>query len=327
MNEDWSQLASQHHGYFTTTHAHDAGYGRYDLAAAIRGHELVRLRRGVYAVATEHQERTDEERHVVLCRAVLARLGPNVALSHQSGSTLFGHDQWGWDQSVVHVTRLDGNAGRLEAGVQHHRSRVDEADLAERDGILTFREERVVVESAVELGTERGLCIVDACLRGGRVSKELLIARAESIPDWPGSRHARLAVRLGDGRAATVGETRSRYLFWRSGVPPAELQWEVRDSDGRLVAVTDFGWPEADHCGEFDGRRKYLRDLRPGEEPADAVFREKVREDRIRDCSKGMSRWIWADLSDARRALTGRRVKEAVEQSRRRRVRFATVIV
>ncbi len=35
--------------------------------------------------------------------------------------------------------------------------------------------------------------------------------------------------------------------------------------------------------GEFDGRIKYGRLLRPGQEAGDAVFEEKRREDAIRD--------------------------------------------
>ena len=326
MDTAWLHLAAQHGGYFRTTHAYDAGYGRYDLASAVREGQLLRLRRGVYVVWSEHQQRSEQDRHTVLCRAVLSQLGGNVALSHQSGSTAYGHDQWGWDTSVVHVTRLDGNAGRREAGVQHHVGRIRDCDLVERDGLLTLVEERVVVEAAVELGVERGLCIIDSSLRAGRVTKQSLVERAESIPEWPRSRRARLAVQLGDGAAATVGETRSRYLFWRAGLPSSELQWQVRDGSGQVVAITDFAWPDADHVGEFDGRRKYERDLRPGEEPADGVFREKRREDRIRDCGLGMSRWVWADLADATRAATARRVKEGIDQSRRRRARFAAVI-
>ena len=48
--------------------------------------------------------------------------------------------------------------------------------------------------------------------------------------------------------------------------------------------------------GEFDGRVKYGRLLRPGQEPGDAVFEEKRREDAIRDEGWGVVRWVWSDL-------------------------------
>jgi hypothetical protein len=61
--------------------------------------------------------------------------------------------------------------------------------------------------------------------------------------------------------------------------------------------VTDFAWPEHRLLGEFDGRVKYGRLLRPGEEPGDAVFREKRREDLLRRVTGwSMIRITWEDL-------------------------------
>jgi hypothetical protein len=50
--------------------------------------------------------------------------------------------------------------------------------------------------------------------------------------------------------------------------------------------------------GEFDGRVKYGRLLKQGQEPGDAVFEEKRREDRLREVTGwGMARLVWGDLS------------------------------
>ena len=49
---------------------------------------------------------------------------------------------------------------------------------------------------------------------------------------------------------------------------------------GRLVGRTDFAWPEYGLLGEFDGRGKYLRNLKQGQSVADVVMAEKAREDR-----------------------------------------------
>ena len=75
------------------------------------------------------------------------------------------------------------------------------------------------------------------------------------------------------------------------------VQYEVRSADGALLGTTDWGWPEHGLLGEFDGKIKYGRLLRDGEEPGDAVFREKVREDAVRDASGcRMVRFVWRDL-------------------------------
>jgi hypothetical protein len=106
-------------------------------------------------------------------------------------------------------------------------------------------------------------------------------------------------VRLADGRAESVGESRSVHLFWAQRLPKPELQYHVLDRHGELIGITDFAWPECGLLGEFDGKAKYLRYLRPGEDPGDAVFREKQREDRLRRVTGwSMVRLTWADLSD-----------------------------
>jgi hypothetical protein len=48
--------------------------------------------------------------------------------------------------------------------------------------------------------------------------------------------------------------------------------------------------------GEFDGRVKYGRLLRPGQDPGDAVFEEKRREDALRAEDWAVVRWTWADV-------------------------------
>ena len=80
---------------------------------------------------------------------------------------------------------------------------------------------------------------------------------------------------------------------WRGpGLPPPTLQHEVPE----LRAVTDFYWEEFRTVGEFDGKVKYGRSLRPGEDPGEAVYREKRREDALRDLGLKVVRWTWDEL-------------------------------
>ena len=105
----------------------------------------------------------------------------------------------------------------------------------------------------------------------------------------------RVPVRMADGRAESAGESRTRYLCYAHGLPAPELQYDVFDRAGILVGTTDFAWPEHRLLGEFDGRVKYERYLRPGETPGDAVFREKRREDRLCELlGWRMIRLVWA---------------------------------
>ena len=104
-------------------------------------------------------------------------------------------------------------------------------------------------------------------------------------------------MQFADGRSESVGESRSRVILDRWKLAPSALQFEVRSADGGLVGRTDFAWEEQRLLGEFDGRVKYGRLLRPGQEPGDAVFEEKRREDAVRDEGWGVVRWVWSDLA------------------------------
>jgi hypothetical protein len=86
-----------------------------------------------------------------------------------------------------------------------------------------------------------------------------------------------------------------------AGLLPPALQWPVRC--GGSTAYTDFSWPEQRMVGErmvgeFGGKVKYGRLLRPGQSPGDAVYAEKLREDAIRAQGWEVVRWTWADLRD-----------------------------
>ncbi len=317
MDDRLVSVAAEQGGYFTRTQALDCGASDSLLRSAVREGSLYRIRKGAYVFRDAHDALPPQDQHVVLARSVIASMPGPVALSHRSGSAAYGHDQWGWDMSVVDVTRLDGGAGRQEAGVFHHVGVVDESDVVESNGLLVLREDRVVVESCLVLDGEAGLCTVDSALRRGRINKHDLERRLAGFERWQGAREARLTILRGDGRAGSVGESRMRHAFWRGAIPEPDLQYEVRNRDGQLLGITDFAWLEWQHVAEFDGMRKYRRDLRPGEDPGEVVAREKVREDLIRAENLGMSRVVWSQLGKGSWRLMARDVRIGMERSRR----------
>ena len=105
-----------------------------------------------------------------------------------------------------------------------------------------------------------------------------------------------------------MGESRSRVILHRQGVPPTGIQHKVF-ADGHEIARTDFVWEDDHLVGEFDGRIKYGRLLRRGQKPEDAVHEEKLREDAIREAGWGVIRWCWSDLYQP--ALLANRVRRA----------------
>lgn len=328
MDTRLEQLAIRRGGYFTRAEAHDCGHDDRAIRAAVRAGEWRRLRRGYYAPATLYDPLDESGKHLVLCRIVQDRMGDRVAITHQSASCAWEHDQWGWDMSIVQVTRLDAGAARTEAGVRHHRATIDEGELVKINGLWVTNETRTAFEACTDVSVESGLCIVSSALRAGRITKEMLEEYGQTHRSLalPQSRNARLASRLGDGRLQSVGESRSFYMFWRHALPAPELQFEMRARDGRLLGYNDFAWPAYCHLGEFDGKRKYTRDIEPDEDPGEVVFREKRREDEMRREGAGMSRWIWRELDPTQQPATARRIGGELRDSARRYGHNRTII-
>jgi len=67
-----------------------------------------------------------------------------------------------------------------------------------------------------------------------------------------GTRQAREAVRLVDGRAESPPESRVRVLLAQAGLP-AVPQFTVRDRDGAFVARVDLAYPALRVAVEYDG--------------------------------------------------------------------------
>ncbi|WP_307794400.1 hypothetical protein [Arthrobacter cavernae] len=96
--------------------------------------------------------------------------------------------------------------------------------------------------------------------------------------------------------AESAGESYSRAVIELLGFEQPAQQKDFSDSSG-FVGRSDFWWPEQRVVGEFDGRGKYLDEaLGGGDQAGAAVYREKLREDRIRDLGMKVVRWNWADL-------------------------------
>jgi len=305
------RVLAETHGSFSRTDALAAGHDDNSIQSAIRLKLWVRIRRGAYTFS-DLVPPDPETRHRAKARAVVRRLGDCVALSHVSAALEHDMDVWNIDLTNVHVTRLDGRSGRTEAGVVHHEGFCVEDDVIEKDGVLVTRPARAAIEAATLASAESGVVLLDSALRLGCPRDEIEAAFL-LLKQWPGTRGLQVVVRFADGESGSVGEGRSRWLCYGQGLPAPVLQFEVRDASGELIGICDFAWPAHGLLGEFDGRVKYGRLLLPGETPGDAVFREKLREDALRERTGWrMVRIVWADL--AQPAATAARIRRMLGQ-------------
>lgn len=290
--------------------------GRSDdqLARLIRGRSWVRVRRGAYLDG--QLPATAVARHALLVAATLADLRRPAVVSHQSAAVLLGLPLWGAPLDKVHVTRHPPASSQTAGPLRSHVARLRDDEVTTVAGVQVTDVARTALDLARSLPFEPAVVAVDAALHEGMLPRELLERRLFDIAGTRGSRHAARVVRFADGRSASVGESRSRVVLHELGLTPSALQFEVRSPGGGFVALTDFAWEEQRVVGEFDGRVKYGRLLRPGQHPGEAVFEEKRREDAIRDEGWSVLRWTWPDLADRERL--GERVRRAHERGLRR---------
>lgn len=308
------QVLADTQDYFTRGDALRAGWDDNAIRRALKARTWVRVRQGVYTFPDIWSRLDEAGRHLAVARAVVRKLGPAVALSHVSAAIDHGLVVWGADLSTVHVTRLDGGAGRTEAGVQHHEGVCLSDDLVPREGYLATTPARAAVEAGLGRSAEAALVTFDDGLHQGLFDRADLDRVFGIMSFWPEARPLQVAVRMADGAAESVGESRARYLCYAHGLPAPELQFHVYDAHGVLVGITDMVWRAHRLLGEFDGRVKYGRLLRPGEEPGDAVFREKVREDALREVTGfSMVRITWSDLG--RGAQTAARIRQMLNRA------------
>lgn len=168
---------------------------------------------------------------------------------------------------------------------------------------------RTIMDLARTLPHGEALALADAAIRPRRVegaipgtdaplcTKAELIDLAQEGITSRGGWNAYLAISEADPLSGSLGESMARSLIMRLGAPPPALQAALRDERG-LIGYADFFWPQLGVVGEFDGRLKYGADNPSGAPPEVVVYREKMREDRIRRVSAGFFRFGWAELVD-----------------------------
>jgi hypothetical protein len=289
------------------------GWSDAELTRQLHRGDLSRLRPGAYFPAVTPVDET--QRHRLLIAATLEALRRPAVVSHQSAAVLLGMPLWNVDLRQVHVTRRPPASSEVGRHLRCHVARLADEEVVTVDGVPVTSPARTALDLARILPTEPAVVVLDAALRLRLVHRLELDRVLEGVFGTPGSRAAARAVRFADGRSESVGESRSRLLLHRLGLAPSTVQLAVRSASGRLLGRADFGWEEERVVGEFDGRVKYGRLLRPGQQPGDVVFEEKRREDAFRDENWGVVRWTWGDLTPA---VLGPRVRRALDRGRRR---------
>jgi hypothetical protein len=215
---------------------------------------------------------------------------------------VFGLPVWGLPLERVHVTRDRTSGARVGRDVHMHAAVLDPDEITVVDGLVVTTPARAVLDVARSAAFEPAVVVADAVLAKPRrdlpplATPAELACSLERATRRPGTASARRVIAFADGRSGSVGESRSRVAMDAAGLPPPVLQWEVFAASGVFVGRVDFAWPMFRTVAEFDGKVKYGRLLRPGQDPGEAVYEEKRREDALRNEDLRMVRWGWVDI-------------------------------
>jgi hypothetical protein len=293
-------VADRQLGVFTAQDALRAGLTVDDIRAELRSRRWLRLRKGVYVAADRVAAADARERHLLACVAVLLTLDPGPALSHSSAARL--HGLLVPSSAGVEVRLTDERQWRSGRGYRVARARLVD-DVRRWLDFPVTSVPRTLVDCAREWPTLDSVVAMDAALQAQLLTRAALHAAVLSATHRPGIALAAQAFGLCDGRAESPLETTGRLHLAAAGLPLPELQVELHDEDG-FIGRVDAWYEEAALALEFDGRVKY-DDPWGGRTPAQVLWDEKRREDRIRSIDVRTLRIVKDDFGPAWSRVVG----------------------
>lgn len=261
----------------------------------------LRLRQGIYCTKPAYESVKDgRSRHRILVAAAQQCLRDYGVASMWSAALLHGLPVPYKREQDVSITQRCGRP-RHYPGLRIRVAGLPVDHVTQLDGIPVTTAARTVVDLARRLPFIDAVVVADASLYLQATTKDELLAVLERCRRWPGIGRARDVVAFADGGAESPLESRSRVrLVHELGLPPPELNVWIPDADGRPVARVDMLWRRHRTIGEADGAVKY------GEDEPVSLFREKIREDLLRELRYEVVRWTWWDVEKAPRGVVGR---------------------
>lgn len=286
---------------FSRRETRAAGLTRGQVDNHVDQGRWLRLRQGIYCTKSGYESvRDGRSRHRFLVAAAQQCLRDDGVASMWSAALLHGLPVPYKREQDVSIHQQTGR-GRHYPDLRVRVAGLPPDHVTQVDGIPVTTAARTVVDLARRLPFIDAVVVADASLYLEVTTKDELLAVLDSCRRWPGVNRAREVVAFADGRAESPLESRSRVrLVHELGLPPPELNVWIPDADGTPLARVDMLWRQYRTIGEADGAVKYGED-----EPA-SLFREKIREDALRDLRYEVVRWTWWDVEKTPGGVVGR---------------------
>ena len=285
--------AARRGGFFTVDDALGVGVSEHQVRQSITDKTWRRLSPGVLVPEPWYAALSPEQAHLVDLRVRLHVLDDGWCAARRSAAVLHGLPLLGVPIRVPQLVR-DRPRPSTRGSSRHERfNTLPHDERTQVAGLAVTTVARTVVDLARSESFAAGLVVADGALRAGTSLEEMLQV-AQRCRTWPRAPRVRPVLSSADGRSESALESLSRAGFLRAGLPVPELQVEIWFR-GEHVARTDFLWRDQLVIGEGDGRAKYTK--------VDDLYREKRREERLRDLGFEVVRWDWAAALHPERGL------------------------
>ena len=295
------------------------GLSDHQIRQARERGELRSVLPGIYLRGAAAPSPDPAERHRATLTVVVPLLTGRPVVSHVSAAILHGlpfcHSELGWlgrprpedlrrtgrprhdgigrpggphpsANPPLHVTRPDAVKSRSGAAVRLHKGALRPSEVVELGGLPVTTPERTVIDCALILPFDHAVMLADAALHRGLVSPASLAEQLDRLHRVPGTRRAHEVVGFADPRSGGPGESVSRVLMNRWGLPAPELDVSVADARGAELGRVAFAFAGSRVLGEFADRAP---DAHADVDPDDRTVA-------LLDAGWRPVRWSWTDL-------------------------------
>jgi very-short-patch-repair endonuclease len=261
MDEHIAALARKQHGLVTLAQLDEIGMTRRQRQWRLRSGRWESPYTGVYRIAGVPPSWR--------CNLLAACLAGEGVASHRSAAAL-------WDLPGAHHDRVEIITKRWEREqharlIVHESLLLDDIDKCVVDGIPTTTIERTIFDLCRVCPEVVVDMAIDRALARGQLDHRTLAATEKRLATRgrPGAaRFHKVVARRSDADRTpeSAAERQLVRALVDQGLPEPEIQYEVRDPDGRLVARCDLAYPqwriviEYDSVQEHTGREALLRD-------------------------------------------------------------------
>jgi hypothetical protein len=285
---------------WTTAEWRANGLTTRQMRTLVRSGDLVRVRYGVYATkrAVISAEGSQRRAHALRVAAVVAAVGRDTVVSHQSAAAIHGLDLLNRPEQLVTLTRspLRPSNRPHSDGILFNMAELPAEHMTKLFGIRVTTVSRTVVDLARTSTFKAAVVAADSALRADKTTKAELGHLCAQCSQWPGVRQARHVVAFADGRAESVFESCARVVFHELGLEPPELQVTVRGES--FAYRVDFCWAQHRTIAEADGLAKLAS--------RDDLLTQFRRDRLLRDAGYKVVHFTWHELFETPEAVVAR---------------------